>query len=184
MPRQADPLVEERILSAARRLWTRGGDRALSMRAVAKAARTNTPAIYRRFRNRKDILRALVLRAQQELFETLQPCQSLEEAAQQTLGFALTHSHEYELLTSGLFARIQLPRPNFEFMKQRCAEWLGGSPEDYAPLVLALWSIIHGTAMLIISGSIPVGNEDKLRAAFTKAVRVLVQNTSTLSRQK
>ena len=52
MPRQIDPEVEGRIIQAARKLWHKGGEKALSMRAVAKAAGTNTPAVYRRFRNR------------------------------------------------------------------------------------------------------------------------------------
>ena len=49
MPRHPDPDLEDRILSAAQRLWTRGGEKSLTMRAVARAARTNTPAVYRRF---------------------------------------------------------------------------------------------------------------------------------------
>ena len=50
MPRPPDPDLEERILKAARKLWKKGGENALTMRAVAKAAGTkNTPAVYRRF---------------------------------------------------------------------------------------------------------------------------------------
>ena len=60
MPRHSDPELEGRILNAARKLWHKGGETALSMRAVAKAAGTNTPAVYRRFRTREQILRALV----------------------------------------------------------------------------------------------------------------------------
>ena len=60
MARHSDPDLEARILQAARRLWHKGGESALSMRAIAKAAGTNTPAMYRRFRTRADILRALV----------------------------------------------------------------------------------------------------------------------------
>jgi AcrR family transcriptional regulator len=63
MPRHPDPELEKRVLDAAQKLWHGGGDKTLSMRALAKAARTNTPAIYRRFKDRKDILRALLLRA-------------------------------------------------------------------------------------------------------------------------
>ena len=38
MPRQPDPELEGRILHAADVLWRRGGEQALTMRAVAKAA--------------------------------------------------------------------------------------------------------------------------------------------------
>ena len=44
MPRHPDPDLEERILKAAHALWRRGGDKALTMRVVARAAGTNTPA--------------------------------------------------------------------------------------------------------------------------------------------
>ncbi|PYP82066.1 MAG: TetR/AcrR family transcriptional regulator, partial [Blastocatellia bacterium AA13] len=55
MPRQPDPELEGRILHAADVLWRRGGEQALTMRAVAQAAGTNTPAVYRRFKNREDL---------------------------------------------------------------------------------------------------------------------------------
>src|SRR6266851_10440797 len=97
MPRHIDPEVEERILQAARRLWHKGGESALNMRAVAKAAGTNTPAVYRRFRNREDILRALLRRIQQDVVDALKPCSCPEEACQRYLEFAESHAHEYEL---------------------------------------------------------------------------------------
>ena len=50
MPRHPDPDLEERVLRAADGLWKRGGEHALTMRAVARAAGTNTPAVYRRWR--------------------------------------------------------------------------------------------------------------------------------------
>ena len=62
MPRRPDPDLEALILKAAQKLWRKGGEKALTMRAVAKAARTNTPSVYRRFRTREDILRALLHR--------------------------------------------------------------------------------------------------------------------------
>src|SRR6266567_1626672 len=137
MPPKLDPIVEARILDSARKLWIKGGDEALSMRAIARAARTNTPAIYRRFRYRKDILRALVRGTQQQLVEVLQACESLEEAGQRIFEFAMAHQREYQLITSGLLSRINEPRTGFELLKRRSAEWLGGSPQDYTRLVLA-----------------------------------------------
>ncbi len=37
MPRHADPDLEKRVLDAAQKLWRGGGDRTLSMRALARA---------------------------------------------------------------------------------------------------------------------------------------------------
>ena len=178
MPRHADPAVEERVIHAARRLWAKGGYDSLSMRAVARAARTNTPAIYRRFRDKKDILRAIVERAQRELFAVLEPCTSFEEAAAGVLSFALANEHDYELVSSGLFAKVGGPRPNVEFMKQRAADWMGGSPEDHTGLVLSLWALIHGTATLLISRAVSGDYAAELRSVFPASVETLVRTAA------
>src|SRR5260370_25773697 len=66
MARQPDPDLEARILNAARKLWRKGAGKALTMRAVARAAGTNTPAAYRRLPHRPDIRRALFQSTRQE----------------------------------------------------------------------------------------------------------------------
>src|SRR5947207_8608053 len=152
MPRHSDPELEGRILNAARKLWHKGGETALSMRAVAKAAGTNTPAVYRRFPNREQILRALVKSFQQQLNQQLVDCQSPAEIAESALEFALRHPREYQLMTSGLLARMTKERPNLDFVAHRCAEWLGGRAKDYEGFVFTITSLVHGTAMLRISG--------------------------------
>jgi AcrR family transcriptional regulator len=181
MPRKPDPALEARILDAARKLWIKGGDEALSMRAVARAARTNTPAIYRRFPHRTDILRALVRRVQQELFEVLQTCQSMEEVGRRTFEFALAKQSEYVLITSGLLYRIDQSRPNVRYVQERGAEWLGGNPEDHARLLMAIWSTIHGTAMLLITKTVPKGMEEVMSSVLTATLKMLVQNRAALS---
>src|SRR5271169_5299690 len=97
MPRRADPDLQERILDAAQKLWKKGAEKTLTMRAVAEAAGTNTPAVYRRFRNREDILRALLQRIQQDVSHALRSCRSPEEVCERYLEYAVSHTHEYEL---------------------------------------------------------------------------------------
>jgi AcrR family transcriptional regulator len=149
MPRQADPFLETQILDAAARLWRKGGTGALTMRAVAQAAHTTTPTIYRRFKDRQEILRALLRRTQQDVVNILKTCRSPQEASQRCVAFALSHPHEYELSFAHEFESshagrhsrsraAQAPRPRVEVMKAKLAEWLGGSPEDYKRLPLAL----------------------------------------------
>jgi AcrR family transcriptional regulator len=181
MPRKPDPLLEERILEAARKLWIKGGDEALSLRAVARAARTNTPAIYRRFRTRNDILRTLMRLVQRDLRELLEGCNSLEEAGQTIFAFAMAHHREYELMTSGLFHRLKEPQPLFEFMKQRSAEWLGGSPDDHSRLLAALHATIHGTIMLLIRKTAPKDAEAELPSVLADTIKVLIRNRSALA---
>ena len=180
MPRQIDPEVEGRIIQAARKLWHKGGEKALNMRAVAQAAGTNTPAVYRRFRNREEILGALVRSYQQELFQALAPCCSLPEVVQCYLDFALRQPREYELIMSGLLARMSKTRPNVDFVAERISEWLGGSADDHRALVFTLASLAHGTAMLKITGTIPDEDFSRVRAVFGMAVKVLVVNEDKL----
>ncbi|MFY9648030.1 MAG: helix-turn-helix domain-containing protein, partial [Terriglobales bacterium] len=97
MARPPDPDLEDRILKAARKLWKKGAERALTMRAIAQAAGTNTPAVYRRFACREDIQRALLQRTKDEVFRQLQNAPSVEEACERYLDFAESHPHEYEL---------------------------------------------------------------------------------------
>jgi len=179
MPRQPNPFLEGRILQAARKLFAKGGEKALSMRSLAKLAHTNTPAVYRRFRNRKAILRAILEWGQQDLYGALQPCNSLQEVCQRTLEFALAHPTEYVLAFSEWTPKFQKSRPNVEYVKRRAAEWLGGAPEDHSRLILALLALIHGTAMLLISKTLHAKDQAELRAVFTASVELVVSNAST-----
>jgi AcrR family transcriptional regulator len=154
VPRHPDPDLEQRILAAASRLWARGGEKALTMRAVAKAASTTTPTVYERYRDRDDILRALRIETRRALFASVSTTGTLREAFQSYLEFALKHSHAYEVLFDGVAKPPSLYErwPSFNLMRERLAERLGGSPRQYTRLMLAVWSLMHGTAMLIIRG--------------------------------
>ena len=180
MPRKPDPLLEGRILEAARKLFLKGSEKALSMGALARLAQTNTPAVYRRFRNRRAITRVLMERFQQDLSLALQPCTSAQEACERVLEFALARPREYQLTFTESVSKFQKPRPNFEYLKTRFAEWLGGSPEDHQRMALAMWAQIHGTAMLVISKVVPVEDQAELRSVFPASIDLLVRNASFL----
>jgi AcrR family transcriptional regulator len=154
LPRHPDPDLEQRILDAASRLWARGGEKALTMRAVAKAAGTTTPTVYERYRHRDDILKALRLQTRKDLFAVLRRTSTLRQAIQRHLEFALGHTHAYEVLFDGVAKPPSLhePWPSFNLMRERLAHRLGGTPREHTRLMLALWSLTHGAAMLIIRG--------------------------------
>ncbi len=124
------------------------------MRAVAKAAGTTTPTVYERYRDRNDILRALRLQTRSELFAALSRTRTLREAFQAHLDFALEHPHAYEVLFDGVARPPSLhePWPSFNLMRERVAKRLGGNPRQHTRVMLAVWSLMHGTAMLIIRG--------------------------------
>ena len=181
MPRHPDPDLEQRILGAASRLWARGGEKSLTTRAVAKAAGTTTPTVYERYRDRQDILRALRLKTRSELFSALSRTRTLHEAVQRQLEFALEHSHAYEVLFDGVGRPPSLyePWPSFNLMRERLAQQIGGSPRKHNRLILAIWSLMHGTAMLIIRG----GFEGPLRVqaihACVDTVDSIVESAAT-----
>jgi AcrR family transcriptional regulator len=154
VPRQADPSLEQRILDAASRLWARGGEKALTMRAVAKASGTTTPTLYERYRDREDILRALRLRTRYDLYAALSHTRTLRQAVLSQLEFAIRHPYAYEVLFDGVGKPPSLhePWPSFNLIRERVADQLGGNPRKYTRLMLSLWSLMHGTAMLIIRG--------------------------------
>jgi AcrR family transcriptional regulator len=185
MPRHPDPDLEERILNSALKLWRRGAEKTLTMRAVAKAAGTNTPAVYRRFKDRRDILHALLRRLQKDVADVVRPCQSPQEACERFLEFALSHPHEYELFYehayqlprpphTGRTAPLREHRPTMALMETKLAGRLGGSPHDHTRLGLALWAVTHGTAMILISKSIPGEHAHELRSVFSSTVEAMI----------
>jgi AcrR family transcriptional regulator len=180
MPRRVDPEVEGRILQAARKLWHKGGEKALSMRAIAEAAGTNTPAVYRRFRNREQILRALVASYQRELFTTLEKCQSIAEVVNRYLDFALARPREHQLVMSGLLPRMVKERPNLDLVMQQSSKWLGGRPGDYQGLIFLLAAMVDGAVTYKITGFLSDDHFAVLRSVLFRAVDVIVDNAARI----
>src|SRR5947209_9932326 len=119
------------------------------MRAVAKAAGTTTPTVYERYRDRGDILRALRVKTRRELFAVLSRTRTLQQAVARQLEFALEHSHAYEVLFDGVGQPPSLhePWPSFNLMRERLAQNVGVTPQQYNRLILAIWCLMHGTAI-------------------------------------
>ena len=196
MPRQPDPGLEDRILSAAHTLWKRGGEKSLTMRAVARAARTNTPAVYRRFKDREDLVRALLRRTAARIRQDFESGgQTLEGMAEAYVESALRLPHEYELFYTharalnhprgaGAAKPIRDSRPNFALLENLLAERLGGDPTDHTQLALALWSTLHGATMLLLAKAIPPGHEEELRSACRSAVKALLAGEAKFPERK
>lgn len=182
MPRHPDPELEQRILAAASRLWARGGEKALTMRAVAKAAATTTPTVYERYRDRDDLLLALRLKTRKELLAALSPTRTLHEIVENYLKFALNNPYSYEVLFDGVGRPPSLHErwPSFNLMRDRVLERLAGSSAEHQRLMLAIWSLMHGTALLIIRG----GFEGALRTQAIHTCIDTVENMVQAARSK
>ena len=155
MPRHPDPDLEQRILAAASRLWARGGEKALTMRAVAKAAGTTTPTVYERYRDRDDILRALRL---QTRANCLPPSAAPARCARPSSAHLEFRPRAQPRLRSACSmawaSRLPCMSPGLRSIS--CASaWPNvweETPRQHTRLMLAVWSLMHGTAMLIIRG--------------------------------
>lgn len=189
MPRRPDPDLEGKILDAAQKLWKKGGEKALTMRAVAKAAGTNTPSVYRRFRDREDILRGLLQRIRGEIAGRMEDISSPEEGCERYLDYALSHPHEYELFfqkeyelfhsARSIRAGVKpVVRPVRDIMRRRVAEELGGLPGEHESLVMALRMLTHGAAMLLIEKAILPEDAAEARTVFTASVAAMLRTAN------
>src|SRR5258708_14552460 len=176
MPRKADARLEGRILDAAYRMWSKRGEHALTMRAVALASGTTTPTLYERFSNKDDLLSLLRRRARLNLFAAIKPSRTSGQICRRVLDFFAAHPSDYRLITEDCaiaFAREE-HMPSFEFLKRRLAAQLGGEPDQQTPLALALVALLHGTATFLHSVDIHKKISRDFRLACIAACEALI----------
>jgi AcrR family transcriptional regulator len=192
VPRPPDPGLENRILDAAQKLWKKGGEDALTMRAVARTAGTNTPAVYRRFRDREDLLRGLLRRIRLDIAALIERAHSPEDACERYLDYALQHPHEYELLYQHMYRLDRSARsgragsadhPARNAMRQKLKERFGELQDGHEPLLTALWMLAHGAAALLISKAILPEEIKAPRRIFSAAVAALF-NDEKLAKER
>jgi AcrR family transcriptional regulator len=185
MPKKADARLEGRILNAAYDLWERGGESALTMRAVAKAASTTTPTVYQRFRDKHDLIELLRRHAVQDLVAALTPARSPEEVCSRFLDFAMAHRNLYPLLTADWAVRLSRddPKPSFDLIKKHLADRLGGSPDQHAELALALAGLVHGTATMLLCDGVEEKVSRDLRRICVEACEALIEHAENAARE-
>jgi AcrR family transcriptional regulator len=185
MPRARDAHTEGRILDAAFGLWTKGGEHALTMRAVARAAGTTTPTVYARFSDKRDILRQLRAHAIEDLVQALEKAESAADTCRQFLDFAAAHPNEYRLMVVDWAARLarKEPKPTFDLIKRRLARELGGEPSDHVRLALALGEVLHGTATMLLTEDVHAKVARDLREACLTACQALIECASASPRR-
>jgi AcrR family transcriptional regulator len=185
MPPIPDKHLEERILKAARRLWRSHGDRGLTLRAVAQAAGTTTPTLYKRFRSKEALRFALAYRVREEMNAQLFSCPNLEEVYRHYLNYAEENPHEYELLrlSWGQFFAPENPRPGRAWALGQLAARFGGKPEDYLPAFDAMFLICHGAATLLTVMDDP-GLRQALRHNTVEVCDRLLKNIGILRNGK
>lgn len=178
MPRTPDAGLEERILDAGYRLWSSGGEEALTMRGVALAADTTTPTVYERFRDKQDLIEFLRGRARQKMLAAIRPAKSPFEACERALDFTLKFGNEYKLITIDWAARLGRREhlPSFLLTKELLAKYLGGQPEHHTGLALALVCQIHGAATLLLGEKAHRKISNEIRRACIYACHTLIES--------
>jgi AcrR family transcriptional regulator len=152
VPRVADVNLSDRILDAAYKLVKSQGTEAATLRAVAKLAKTTTPTVYARFKDKDELLLALARRVRLTIVSGVMQQPTLEKACQAYLRVAIENPHDYHLVYEIGYPRIfmdEKEQPLLIWGRERLAELHGGSPKDYAPVLDAIWMELHGAATFL-----------------------------------
>jgi len=172
VPRISNAALEGEIIAAAMRLLDKGGDDAVTLRAVAKEAGTTTPTIYERFPNRDRLMEGVTDRVTEDLLQVLRPCKSVRAMFFAYLRESRAHPARasFEVRTfAGRYVRGQ-ETPGFDLLKSRLTEEIGIKGSAVEDLALAIASLAFGTAQ----GMIAAGSDTRQALQFQRsAVRAL-----------
>jgi AcrR family transcriptional regulator len=177
MPRQADPTLPSRIIDAAYALWRKGSDEAVTIRDVARRARTTTPSVYAHFKDRAAILRGVRTLAHGHFVAALAKSTSVLDACARMLAFADEHPRDYELLFGyGFRDRVEPAVQSAQFaIFEGYIRQAGVGERDARPTALAIRSLVHGVAMFRLAQERPGPWWPESRAACLDACAVLLE---------
>lgn len=161
--------LREEILEVSKELLLKHGFSKISMRKIARKADVTATSIYLHFKNKDDLLLALVEESISNLTKVLRnaldedasPVEQLESLADAYVGYALDNPQEYEIIYMVRPEEMpKYPKEKFQHIRQ-IYELLAGiiqqgkeqqlfDVED--PLVSAytLWAQIHGVVSVIL----------------------------------
>lgn len=177
MPRTPDPELEDRIVAIAMRLLDRGGQSAITMRAVAAEAGTTTPTIYERFPDREALLRQVAKRGTDEVLAALQPFRRVEKMALEYLRFSCAHPLRFDLTVETFGERFVRgeSRPAFDLLKSRLTQEIGVTGSKCEDLALAIASLFIGTARGMVAAGSDTRHAKEMRRASLSALRMLLK---------
>jgi AcrR family transcriptional regulator len=145
------------------------------MREVAKAAGTTTPTLYERFKDHDALLEAVTDFHRNRLIATLEPNDSLEQAAKKFFSYCRKNPNAVDLLLKRIAGNLKAKRPGpmYELVRTNLMKLDGFVDGDAEEMTLATSSLIFGTALLMSKlGS--VGPAAELERATLSLMRRLV----------
>ncbi|AMK10138.1 TetR/AcrR family transcriptional regulator [Pseudodesulfovibrio indicus] len=166
--------MRRRILDAAKQLFVREGYDNVSMRRIATKIEYSPAALYRYFRNKREILSVLreeafarfVERQEKGREQYPDPMERLRAGSREYIRFALSEPDHYHLMFGASCDEVDLDGEwaesamrSFEIHRANVVEcvatgWFGEVDSDV--LVFALWSQLHGLVNLIATGQVSV----------------------------
>ncbi len=190
--------LREALLRMAREKLEKEGHERLSLRELAGDVGVTTGAPYRHFGSREALLRALADDGLNELgvvFERAlqleaEPEQRLREACRSYLEFARRRPNLYRLIfvDNGHWVEEEVVSrgtlPSYEMFKRLVQEAAGNTLQTLGSVTTACWSLIHGFAVLRMSGRLAQeGNPQQLEHAVLDSVlRIAVSQTAVESK--
>jgi AcrR family transcriptional regulator len=175
------------LLAAALQVLKRTGPASLSLRELARNAGVSHQAPYHHFDSREHLLAALATEGFEQLAAEIERLQaeaaSPLEAAQETgvryVTFAASHPERFRLMFGGEIGD-RAPYPDLDAASRRVFALLvrpfGLSPGEGRgapnPIVLTLWSSVHGLAALAVDRQVPLAGKALETAARAMTERV------------
>ena len=186
--------LRQALINAALELVTEQDVRSLSLREVARRVGVSHTAPYRHFADKDALLATVAEEGFEMLTHSLQaamppltadPLQQLEAAGVAYVRYAIEHPSHYRVMF-GAYAAEQETHPsraeasrqafmvlvNVIVAGQSAGVIRAGEPQQLAQ---AAWSLVHGLAMLLIDGQLPVTESRELDALSGFVVRVFVE---------
>lgn len=193
--------LREEILEVSRELLIKEGFGKMSMRRIAERADVSATSIYLYFKNKDDLLLALIEESIENLKAALMEVvdvskgllMQLEDMARAYINYALNHPQEYEIIY--MVRPEEMPRyPKEKFMNIRSAyELLAGiiseghareqiDVEDALINVYTLWAQLHGVVSVILNKRLDtrIPQEQFIEQALENIIRGFVLQKSPL----
>lgn len=176
MPRTADPGLEQRIAKAAMCLMDEHGTEAVTMRAVAAAARTTTPTIYERFNDRDALIAAVIVLWEEQLMAEFRKARSLEEMLERFMRLSCKYPRRFDLTVDTFGARLAAatPQPGMDILRQHIEAETPARGAERESLALAITSLAFGTTRGMIAAGPNHRRARDIKKACFSALKHLV----------
>lgn len=176
MPRTPNATLEGKIIAAAMRLLDRGGEEAVTLRAVAKEAGTTTPTIYERFGDRERLMRRLARQGTEDLLTALIPCQNVEGMFSTYLRDAQQRPNRtsFSVRTFGERYVAGEEMPVFDLLKSRITQEVGATGSNCEDLALAIASLAFGTTQGMLAAGSDTSYAMQFHRSATRALRMML----------